>query len=414
MQHPEGPDPVMFAAVLVVRDEAERLPACLASLRGVVDEVVVHDTGSVDGTVALARAAGAHVVEGYWDDDFSRARNIGLELARAPWVLVLDADEQISGDPLPDVTRLRHLLAESDHDVLTVAVRNVYPEELGGSYRHPGPRLLRREAVRYVGKVHEQPTSTRGGSIGVCPPEVLTLDHLGYADADVVRAKAARNAEIALAELDRLRSGPFPAPVILAKVLLDAGRSLVVCERLQEAIDALETVRALVPGTRLALEATDALARLLLGAGMDEAVIVLAEDLRAGGTDSRYCDWLRAQALAQLGGVEEALGLLRGVDLLRDPAGRELDLGQVSEIQALVARLAGSTEEAACCLAHTMARHGRIEGRGPMLLDFWGDRPPSELAALLRDAAVDAARIAQVATELRGCRAPGPEIAAAL
>ncbi|MDQ1287669.1 MAG: hypothetical protein QG622_1234 [Actinomycetota bacterium] len=429
MQEHRTEQAVTLAAVLVVRDEAEQLPECLAGLRDVVDEIVVYDTGSVDETAEIARAAGARVTQGYWDDDFARARNAGMELTGADWVLVLDADERVSAGPHPDLEGLRRLLAKTPHDVLTVAVRNVYPEEFGGSYQHPGPRLLRREVVRYVGHVHEQPTSRRDGTTGACPTFLLVLDHLGYADPDVVRAKAARNVEIALAELDR----PHTDPGILARVLLNAGRGLVVLGRHQEAVDALETVRTLVPGTRRALEATDSLGRLLLAAGMDEIVLVLAEDLRSGGTDPRYCDWLRAQALAQLGGVEEALDLLRGVDLLRDPAGRELDLGQVSEMHALVASLAGQPDEAVRWLARAMARHGRITGRGALLLDFWGARPPSDLAAILseeltfrgqgghpgshlggRRGGRSVRPVDRITAELASCRAPGPEVAEAL
>src|SRR3954469_1736082 len=145
--------PSRIAAVLVVRDESALLPGCLASLVGVVGQVDRHATGSIDDTVALARSAGAVVHQGYWDDDFGRARNVGLELADAEWVLVVDADERVRADP----AGLRALLAATRADVLVVEVENVRPEELGGTYRHPGPRLLRRDVVRYTGRVHEQP-----------------------------------------------------------------------------------------------------------------------------------------------------------------------------------------------------------------------------------------------------------------
>ena len=412
-----------LAAVLVVRDEARQLSACLAGLADLVDEVIVHDTGSLDGTVEIARAVGATVHEGFWDDDFARARNLGLELATADWVLVVDADERVGPLPPPDRGALVRLLTTTEADVLTVAVRNVYPEELGGSYRHPGPRLLRRRFVRYVGRVHEQPLSRRGNRIAACPPEVLSLDHLGYLDGQVVRAKAVRNAEIARAELRRLRvaTGVGASPDVLAKVVLDLGRSLVVCGLRQEAVDAFEVVRALVPGTPCAVEATDGLARLLLAAGMDDVVLVLAEELRSAGVDRRYCDWMRAQALAQLGGAAEALALLRSVDLLRDSAGRELDLGQVVEMHGLMAQLAGSGEEAILCLLDAMVGHGRLRGRGPVLLDVWGSRPAAELARRLgetldraREAPGALDRRADVVAELGRCHPPGPEVAAAL
>ena len=60
---------------MIARDEAKNLPACLASVRGVVDEIIVCDTGSVDDTVAIAQAAGARVVHFPWVNDFSAARN---------------------------------------------------------------------------------------------------------------------------------------------------------------------------------------------------------------------------------------------------------------------------------------------------------------------------------------------------
>jgi Glycosyl transferase family 2 len=409
--------PPQLAAVLIVRDEADRLPECLASLDGIVDEIVVHDTGSRDCTVAIARAAGAVVHEGFWDDDFARARNVGLELARAPWVLVLDADERVSADPPVDPVALRELLAGTPADVLTVEVRNAYPEELGGAYRHPGPRLLRRSAVRYAGRVHEQPVAASGSPPAGCPPRLLVLDHLGYADAEVARAKARRNAAIAGEELARLAgTGGSPGDEV-AKLMLDLGRSLVVCGQPERAADTFESLRAMFPRARRAVEATDALARLLLAAGRDDAVLGLAEELREAGTDGRYCDWLRAQALAQLGGVEEALHLLRHIDVLRDSARRELDVSQVFEMRALVATLAGRTDEAAHCLATAMVL-GRTRGRGGLLLDLCRRRTADEVAALLLDREraqpPGSAHRAAVAAELAGCRPPGPAVAGAL
>ena len=398
-----------IAAVLVVRDEAGALPGCLASLVGVVDEIGVHDTGSADATRQIALAAGATVHEGYWDDDFARARNVALELARAPWVLVLDADERVQADP----EGLRALMAESTADVLVAQVHNVYPEEFGGSYWSPGYRLLRREAVRYHGRVHElpRPLRPRPRSVQDCPPAVLHVEHLGYGDPAVVRLKAHRNAAIARSALDQLVVAPAPDPLEQAKLWLDLGRSLVICGGGTEAVEAFEAARQAAPNSRAAVEGTDALARLLLGQGHDQAVLGLVEQLRQAGADSRYCDWLAAQALTQLGRAEEALPLLRGVDVLCDPAGRHLDLGQVFEVRALVAELCGQHEEALRCLATAMAGHGRVTGRGQLLLDLWGAGPIEGLIRLLASAGEG---LVAGADELARCPLPGPRAAAAL
>ncbi len=81
---------------MIVKDEAEMLPECLASVQGVVDEIVIVDTGSTDDTVAIAHAAGAKVVHEPWQNDFARARNAALAHATGDYVLQLDADERLA------------------------------------------------------------------------------------------------------------------------------------------------------------------------------------------------------------------------------------------------------------------------------------------------------------------------------
>ena len=56
---------------VIARDEADMLPDCLASVEGIVDRVVVVDTGSTDATREIAVRCGARVVEHAWRDDFA-------------------------------------------------------------------------------------------------------------------------------------------------------------------------------------------------------------------------------------------------------------------------------------------------------------------------------------------------------
>ena len=94
---------------MIVRDEAESLGACLASVIRYVDEVIVVDTGSRDKTPDCAESFGANVHHFVWTESFSAARNYGLEKATGEWVLCLDADERLQDGDGP---RLRQLLAE--------------------------------------------------------------------------------------------------------------------------------------------------------------------------------------------------------------------------------------------------------------------------------------------------------------
>jgi tetratricopeptide (TPR) repeat protein len=81
---------------LITKNEEALLPGCLDSVKGVVDEIVLVDTGSTDRTMELARAAGATVLERPWDDDFAAPRNLAARHAKGGWILMLDADERLA------------------------------------------------------------------------------------------------------------------------------------------------------------------------------------------------------------------------------------------------------------------------------------------------------------------------------
>jgi hypothetical protein len=419
-----SPPALAISAVIVVRDEAGEIGDCVAALAGFVDEVLVYDTGSTDDTVPLARAAGATVVDGFWDGDHGRSRNDAADAAAGEWLLVVDADERVAGDP----AELRALLADdagagvaggpARPDARSVLIHDTAEDGLGGGYHHWVTRLVRRGTVRWVGRVHERPVRADGlpPDAEVLPAHVLGIEHRGYADPEAVRRRGERNAHLAEAELHALhRLRPHDRAGI-ADALLALGRSLVTAGRPQDAVDTFETLRELAPRTPQWMEGTDYLARLLLGGGgFDEAVVLLSEQLREVGGDPRYCDWLRAQGLAQLGSPNEALELVRGVDELVDPGGRRHDLGQVLEMRALMAALVGERQEALDALAQAMAHHGRVRGRGRLLLDLWAaeaDHSPADLARLVRKAGDR--HLLAIARELRAAGGEGPDVALAL
>ena len=81
---------------VIAKDEARVLPRMLASVQGVVDEIIVVDTGSTDDTAAIAASFGARVIHSPFQDDFAAVRNVSLDAATHPWILVLDADEVLA------------------------------------------------------------------------------------------------------------------------------------------------------------------------------------------------------------------------------------------------------------------------------------------------------------------------------
>ncbi|MBI9074758.1 MAG: glycosyltransferase [Desulfatibacillum sp.] len=87
---------IRLSLCMIARDEADALPRALASVAGLVDEMVVVDTGSADNTKEIAREMGALVFEHPWGDDFSAPRNLAMEKATGDYVFFLDADERLS------------------------------------------------------------------------------------------------------------------------------------------------------------------------------------------------------------------------------------------------------------------------------------------------------------------------------
>ena len=82
-----------ISLVMIVKNEERTLEKCLRSAVSLVDEMIVADTGSADGTKAVAERMGAKVYDYGWTNDFSDARNFALSHSSGDWNLILDADE---------------------------------------------------------------------------------------------------------------------------------------------------------------------------------------------------------------------------------------------------------------------------------------------------------------------------------
>lgn len=97
--------PVRLSAVLITRNEEGNLAACLASLAGLADEIVILDSESTDGTVRIGEAAGARVVRHRFAG-FGAAKQRALDLAQGSWVLSVDADERVTPALAEEIRRV--------------------------------------------------------------------------------------------------------------------------------------------------------------------------------------------------------------------------------------------------------------------------------------------------------------------
>ncbi|MDU0331703.1 glycosyltransferase [Paenibacillus sp. 3LSP] len=154
----------LISLCMIVKDEEKVISRCLDSVQGLVDEIIIIDTGSVDNTKTIARKYTKHVYDFKWGNDFSAARNESLRYATAKWILVLDADEYINSS---DIEGLRNALrlTTTDKDSLKSFMlpihnftgRTVDPSRIMISQ---GARIFENhKGMYYSSPIHEQLTS---------------------------------------------------------------------------------------------------------------------------------------------------------------------------------------------------------------------------------------------------------------
>ena len=200
-----------LALSMIVRDAESTLDRCLESARGLCDEIVIADTGSIDRTQEVARAAGARVFSIPWENDFARARNRALDAVQSDWVLVLDADELL--DPAAP-QRIPALLAAQAPAGYLVTLRNYVssltdrlwdkpakpndsslPEARGfpAYVEHENVRLFRRlPGIVFTGRVHETVGTSLEAGGGTLGHADFVIHHFGMAADAVTRERKNR------------------------------------------------------------------------------------------------------------------------------------------------------------------------------------------------------------------------------
>ena len=194
---------------MIVKDEEEMLPGCLEPLRGVVDEMIVVDTGSSDRTVEIAESFGAKVVHFPWNGSFSDARNVSIENATGDWIMYLDADEHLEAEDAP---KLRDLLGRTWREGFNLVETNYTGgEDTGSATTHLALRLWRRRPeYRFEGRIHEQKTHT----MPMFLPErfettTIRVRHYGYLNQRIAsKEKSQRNIQL-LEQEARENPSPF-------------------------------------------------------------------------------------------------------------------------------------------------------------------------------------------------------------
>jgi len=200
---------------MIVRDSARTLPPALESIRPWVDEMVIVDTGAVDGTPRIVEAYGGRLFHFPWCDDFSAARNESLRHARGEWLVWMDSDDTI---PWECGRGLRQLI---DRDVPANVLAFVVQVHCPGGGEDGDPafdvtavdhvKLFRnRPDLRFDGRIHEQllPAIRRAGG-EVAWSDVYVVHSGSDQSPQAQRKKFERDLRILELELAERPEHPF-------------------------------------------------------------------------------------------------------------------------------------------------------------------------------------------------------------
>jgi tetratricopeptide (TPR) repeat protein len=329
---------------MIVKEEEANLPACLASVADLVDEIVIVDTGSADRTREAAAGFGARVYDFPWCDSFAAARNESLRHATGDWAFWLDAD-----DRLDEANRgsLRALFARLRGEVAAYLMRqHSLPDAVTGSVMVVDQAKLFRldPRVRWDYRVHEQilPAVLRLG--GAVRPTDIVIHHTGYQDPGLRRRKLERNLRLLL--LDHQERPDDPLTLFnLGSLYLDQGRFAEAVPLLQRSLEVAP------PGYSLLARAHGLLTHGLRRLGRQEEALAVCRRGRACFPGDADLLFYEAQLLKEAGQAAAAEACLR--QLLAGTPGPALgcsDLGlrgyKGRHQLALLCRDGGRPEEA--------------------------------------------------------------------
>ena len=188
---------------MIVKNEEENLPRCLNSVANMVDEIIIVDTGSTDRTVEIAKKYGAKVYHHTWEGNFSKSRNYSLKYATCDWILILDADEELSKEDAP---RLKEIVKDNNYTVISFVIKNKFKDSTQESYANMIRLFKNFSGIYYEGIVHNTIKYS-----GKCLGSSLSIIHHGYnLSEDKMEEKFLRTATLLKEQIKTDPHNPTP------------------------------------------------------------------------------------------------------------------------------------------------------------------------------------------------------------
>jgi len=291
-----------ISACLIVKNEEKHLGKCLQSIKDIVDEIVVVDTGSTDRTIEIAEQFGAKVGHFEWTQDFAAARNSALALATGNWILWIDADEEITPE---SAKAFRAASIRPQFGGYNIEIVNFVDDREGGNaFVHCPIRLFRNlPGVEWVGSVHEQVVQ----SIDKLGLPWARLDnaqilHSGYRPSEVeAKGKQERTITMIEAALEQNPEDGFQ--------WFNLANALTIAREYERATKAAREAIRLTPdcGHTFGQLAYQILALSLGAIGKLQESLTVCDEADAADCGGMLIEFERAQTLLKLGRHVDAL-----------------------------------------------------------------------------------------------------------
>jgi Flp pilus assembly protein TadD len=315
---------------MIVKNGAATLRPCLESVRDVVQQIVIADSGSTDATCEIAQEFGASIIQVPWENHFASARNAPLKLMTTDWVLALDADEELDGDAIKHLPKLLERTVVGGY---VTPIRNYVPSRftrawdrlaVPNDHRHPRAkdapafvvhencRLFRRQDnIYFTGRVHEaveDQIKAAGLKLVDAPFHIHHFGQLSTADRKEEKAKFYR-------ELLRLKAQERTTDALS---WIQLGLHEFECfGNAEEALTCLDRALVLEP------KASDAWifkGMVLLDLGRPQEALASFQNARSDGRGKILREQFRGDALSALQLWEEARSAYRqALQLSSDP-----------------------------------------------------------------------------------------------
>jgi len=289
---------------MIVKNEEQFLEKCLQSVDGIVDELIVVDTGSVDRTVEIAGQHGAKVHLFEWTGSFADARNESLRYATGEWILILDADEVL--DPMSH-RAITDAIVNPIADGYELFFRNPVTLDSDADYtEHRVCRLFRNKPeYRFCSRIHENIETALLANGGKVASIEALIHHYGYT-WDVVQARDKPERYTAMLE-EELREHPGDLFYLhhLTAAYCAYGRYDKAVPRLREAVEIAPMDNSFTPLV------WSNLVNGLVELRRPEEAMEVVEKAGALGIDHPQFAFCKGNVLAMLGRHEEAIESFR-------------------------------------------------------------------------------------------------------